>query len=326
MPSEKSVLFSVTEADEGLRLDQALSKADFIVNRSQALKLIKAGKVTFKDQPLRASHTVTAGEVFKIYLPVKNPLSISKKFVECLYEDEEVLVINKPSGLVVHPAPGHETDTLINRLIHTKKLSAGTAGDRPGLVHRLDKDASGLLVLAKTATAQAHLIAQFVARQVKRIYWVITLKTPEPAENRIETYLSRHPKKRQVFISTKTPCPGSKEAITFYKVLQSHPLGPAWLECRLKTGRTHQIRIHLASLGCPVIGDKAYGSWKGMYSKKNQALFGLCSSLKGMALHAHTLAFVHPATQKELCFTLPWPEDIKKLAEAAHFKSIPLRK
>lgn len=324
MSSEKCLLFSATLAEEGLRLDQALAKAGFMENRSQVLKLFKAGRVTFKEQPLRASHKVTAGEVFKVYLPAKRPLSVSKKRVESLYEDEEILVINKPSGLVVHPAPGHDKDTLINRLIRTKKLSLGTAGHRPGLVHRLDKDASGLLVLAKTASAQAHLIGQFAARQVKRIYWAITLKTPAPTEDKIETYLSRHPKKRQIFVSTQKRFAGSKKAITFYKVLQSHPLGLAWLECRLKTGRTHQIRIHLASLGCPVIGDKTYGSWKGMYAKKNQGLFARCSSLKGMALHARTLAFLHPATQKELCFTLPWPGDIRKLVEAAKFQPISL--
>ena len=235
-------------------------------------------------------------------------------------EDEEILVVNKPAGLVVHPSLGHESDTLVNRLIYDKKLSCGTDSFRPGVVHRLDKDVSGLLVFAKSKTAETHLIQQFKQRHVKRIYWAITSKAPLSPEDKVETYLSRHPKKRKLFISSHSPLQGSKKAITFYKVLKQDSLsGLAWLECRLKTGRTHQIRLHLTSLGCPLIGDRTYGSFKGFYSFKDQEVSKLCQSLNRIALHAYSLGFVHPIIEKELYFSVPWPEDIKRLVESLHF-------
>ena len=326
MKSEDAIEFVITENEEGLRLDQALTKAGFAENRSQALKLIKLQRVTFQNQPLRASHKVKSGEIFHIVLFQKKPLSISKKPLECLYEDEAVLVVNKPAGLVVHPAPGHDSDTLINRLMSDKKLSSGTDPGRPGVVHRLDKDVSGLLVFAKSKQAEEHLIQQFKERLVKRVYWAITLKEPVLLENKIETYLSRHSKKRKIFISSRTPLSGSKKAITFYKVLCTDSTsGLTWLECQLKTGRTHQIRIHLASLGCPLLGDRTYGSFKGVYSFKNQSISNLCRSLNRIALHAHSLGFVHPVTKKELYFSIPWPKDIKELAAALGFDKIALK-
>ena len=317
----KTVEFSVPADDEGLRLDQALTKAGFTKNRSQALKLIQSQKVKLQNQPLRASHRVKPGDILSLELNEEKPLSVSEKPIECLYEDEEVLVINKPAGLVTHPAPGHETDTLVNRLIYERKLSPGTDSLRPGVVHRLDKDVSGLLVFAKTSQAETHLIEQFKSRLVKRVYWAITLKSPELQEGIIKTYVSRHPKKRKLFISSEGFKTGGKQAITSYKVLKSHSSSEiSWLDCRLKTGRTHQIRLHLTFLKCPVIGDKVYGSFKGIYSFKNKPLSNLCQSLNRLALHAQSLGFIHPSTEKELYFKAPWPEDIKELLKALDFE------
>lgn len=323
MKSEKTVTFSVSQDDAGLRLDQALTKAGFVKSRSQALKLIQSEKVMLQNQPLRASHKVKPGEVFSLQLSdEKKALSVSKEPIECLYEDEEVLVINKPAGLVTHPAPGHETDTLVNRLIYEKKLSTGTDSLRPGVVHRLDKDVSGLLVFAKTEQAETHLIEQFKSRQVKRVYWAIALKPPESKEGTVKTYISRHPKKRKIFISTEDFKTGGKQAITSYKILKSHSSsGISWLECRLKTGRTHQIRLHLSSLKCPVIGDRVYGFFKGVYSFKNKPLSDLCRSLNRLALHARSLGFIHPSTGKALYFQTPWPEDLKELVKALGFEN-----
>ena len=312
--------FSVAENEKGLRLDQALTKAGLAKNRSQALKLIKSKAVTFQNKPLRASYRVSPGEIFRVTIETEKPPSVSKSSPNFLYEDEEVLVVNKPAGLVVHPAPGHDSDTLINRLIDDRTLSPGTDSKRPGVVHRLDKDVSGLLVFAKTLQAETNLIEQFKSRQVKRIYWAITLKAPETLENKVETYLSRHPKKRKIFISSREFRQGSKKAITFYKVLKSDfSSGLTWVECRLKTGRTHQIRLHLTSLGCPLLGDKTYSSLKGVYSFKNKALLNLCRSLNRIALHAQFLSFIHPATTKNLSFSSPWPEDLKPLAASLDF-------
>ena len=319
--SQETFKFTVKENDKGLRLDQALMKAGFTASRAQALKLIKSQAVVHKNKPLKASHRVMPGEIFHITIESKKKsLPISKNPIESLYEDNEILVINKPAGLVVHPAPGHGSDTLVNRLIFDKKLSPGTDPLRPGVVHRLDKDVSGLLVFAKTPSAETHLVEQFKSRQVKRIYWAITSRPPESPENRIETYLSRHPKKRKIFISSKEPLPGGKKAVTFYKTLKSNPSsGLTWLECRLKTGRTHQIRLHLSSLGCPLIGDKTYSSLKKVYSFKNQTLLNLCRSLNRIALHARFLSFTHPATEKSLSFSSPWPEDLKPLTAVLDF-------
>lgn len=321
MKLKKTVAFSVSKNDAGLRLDQALAKAGFTKSRSQAAKWIQSQKVKRLNQPLRASHKVKPGEIFSLQLSdEKETPSISKEPIECLYEDEEILVIDKPAGIVTHPAPGHETDTLVNRLIYEKKLSPGTDSLRPGVVHRLDKDVSGLLVFAKTKQAEAHLIEQFKSRQVKRVYWAVTVQSPESQEGTVKTYISRHPKKRKIFISTEDFKAGGKQAITSYKVLKSHS-GISWLECRLKTGRTHQIRLHLSSLKCPVIGDRVYGSFKGVYSFKNKPLADICRSLSRLALHARSLGFIHPTTKKELHFQAPWPEDIKELLKNLGFEN-----
>lgn len=323
LPS-KEVCYEITVSKEqkNFRLDQFLGKQDIFKNRSQALKAIKQEKVFLKGKPLKPSWQLKEGDVLKIYLPENPKKEILSPYdfpIPCIYEDKDVLVVDKPAGLVTHPAPGHESDTLVNALFQKKKLSSGSDIFRPGLVHRLDKDTSGLLVLAKNKFSEESLIQQFKTRIIKRLYWGITLKPPKKPIGKIESYLTRHPKDRKRFISlSEIPATGGKKAITNYRILKQHDSGFTWIEYSLETGRTHQIRIHSSYLHCSLVGDKIYGRarWKNPH---NNQLQNLCKSLDRVALHAHTLAFSHPRTKKRLFFTSPWPDDLLPLLKHLNF-------
>ena len=308
----------VKEGDQGLRLDQFLGKAGFAKNRSQALKLILQERVKSGGRPLKASRKLKAGDELEISLPEEGPAG--EPFpprrdihVEIVYEDEEILVADKPAGLVVHPSPGHEADTLVNVLFQGRKLSPGSGPFRPGIVHRLDKEASGLMVLSKTKPAEESLAGQFKARSAKRIYWTLVFGAPAPKEGIRESYLMRHPSQRQKFISLRESRPGAKKAITRYRTLKTHGGGLSWLECALETGRTHQIRAQLASFGHPVAGDLLYGKKRRLKSLKGKKLREMCGNLGRIALHARCLSFVHPASNREITFRRGWPLDLKEL-------------
>lgn len=312
---------TVPKEQGSFRLDQFLGEQSLFKNRSQALKAIKQKKVLLKEKPLKPSFQLKEGDVLTIYLPTKpfEELAPYDFPVPCLYEDEDVLVVNKPAGLVTHPAPGHQSDTLINALFQKKKLSPGSHPLRPGLVHRLDKDTSGLLVMAKNKLSEENLIEQFKTRTIERIYWGIALKPPRQSKGKIESYLTRHPKDRKRFISLPTaPSSGGKKAITNYRILKQHASGLTWMEYSLETGRTHQIRVHSTDLNCPLTGDKIYGraKWKNLQSKQLQ---NLCKTLNRVALHAHTLRFHHPQSGKLLSFTSPWPNDLLPLLKYLNF-------
>lgn len=303
----------------GQRLDKALSQIPEIHSRSRAAQLIDSGAVTKDKKKLKASATVTTGETYQVQLPIPEsstlePLEMS---LEILHEDSDLLVVNKPSGLVVHPAAGHAQDTLVNALIHhTKDLAMGFGEQRPGIVHRLDKDTSGLLVVAKNDLTQSHLAAQFKARTIHRIYWALTHGRPPKEQGSIESYLRRHPNDRKKFASGKTipgQDPQGKRALTHYSVLQTHPFGISLLRCRLETGRTHQIRVHLSEMGNPILGDWLYGAKAHMARLKNQKIRETIQPLGRIGLHAAELGFVHPRTQQSLIFKAPWPDDLKNL-------------
>ena len=305
----------VQSHQENFRLDQFLGQINLFKNRSQALKNIKREKILLKQKPLKASYRLKAGDILKIYISESSKEIASYNFpVEIVYEDEDVLVINKEAGLVVHPAPGHESDTLVNVLFHRKKLSSGSDPFRPGVVHRLDKDTSGLLVLAKNDFSEENLVQQFKDRSVKRVYWGLCLKLPEKEEGRIESYFSRHIKDRKKFQSLASFQKGAKKGITNYKILKKLKKG-VWMEYVLETGRTHQIRLHSADLKAPLLGDKVYGDVK-MKFIKDEKWRAFCKSLNRVALHAQSLEFIHPRTKKKLQFKTTWPEDLKKLLKA----------
>ena len=277
----------------GIRLDTFLSDAGVWPSRSFVQKIIAAGGVSLKGRPLKPSYRLEDGDELEVSWEEPRPLAVAAEAIpiEVLYEDHDLIVVNKPRGMVVHPAAGNYSGTLVNALLeHCHDLSGIGGVIRPGIVHRLDKDTSGVLVVAKNDLAHLDLARQIKARSMKRVYQVLVHGNP-PLEGRIEAPIGRHPKERKKMAVV----PNGKPAVTNYQTLDYFK-SYALLEARLESGRTHQIRVHLSYLGYPVAGDPVYG-WK-----KEPV------PLKGQALHATTLGFTHPRSQEQLEFSTPMPE------------------
>jgi 23S rRNA pseudouridine1911/1915/1917 synthase len=308
-----SKMFSVVVPDSsaGQRLDKFLSTESRIGSRTKAENLIQTGDVQVNGQKVKPSYKVIAGDTIKIQPPlVPNMTEVvpADGDLDIIFIDEAVIIINKPAGLVVHPAPGHWGDTLVNRLkAHEMRLSSGSHPLRPGIVHRLDKDTSGLLVIAKNDEAHRKLAAQFQNRTSHRIYWAFVYGTPKNPSGKIESLLARHPTDRKRIASSRSQ---GKKAITKYRVLHSFPQGLSLLELKLETGRTHQIRVHLSELGHPIVGDLLYGAGPMNQRLKDKSLKEKVESLKRVALHAAQLGFVHPMTEVEIRWDAPWPQDL----------------
>ena len=314
--------FVVKKEQENLRLDQFLSQQKDIASRSQALKLLNPSQVCLNNKRiLKASHRLKAGDILSVQLLPKAVPSLKAypQTLEILFEDESLIVLNKPSGLVTHPSPGHPHNSLVNALLgKNKKLSPGSQPLRPGIIHRLDKDSSGLLLVTKSLVAQEKLIEDFKRHRIQRDYQALTLKAPQPLEDRLETWLIRHTKQRQKFISLSKFQEGAKKAITDYKLITEHESGISWIHCQLKTGRTHQIRVHLSSINCPILGDPLYGKQK-ISAIKDPQLKLLIQNLNRVALHAFRLKFLHPLTKKTLKFEIPWPDNLQALLKHLQF-------
>lgn len=296
----------------GLRLDKWLSSLEFIPSRSRAAELIARGLVTKGGKPLKASYRLQSDDriAIEIPAPVSSELQPLDAPLDLLFEDEDIVVVNKPAGLVVHPAAGHAQDTLVNILLHhVGQLSMGFNEGRPGIVHRLDRDTSGVLVVAKNDHAHHFLAEQFRMKTAHRIYWAITHGVPKRSTSTVSSYLARHPKDRKRFASSADQ--QGKLAITHYKVLQSLPSQISWLECRLETGRTHQIRVHLSESGFPILGDRLYGR-KDRYA----------TSLNRVALHACELGFEHPRSHEKMLFRVGWPPELRELCEELGFAHV----
>lgn len=326
-PKFHHLQFEITEDLNGLRIDKALAYCQDVGSRSQASRLIALGHVYFKGKVVKASQPVATGEVFDLQIPVIEGTELTPYDfpLDIVYEDSELLVVNKPAGLVVHPACGHLNDTLVNALLHhTTDLSMGFNEKRPGLVHRIDKDTSGLLVIAKNDEAQRFLAMQFQRKTTHRLYWAITLGSPKEKSGTVRSYLRRHPDDRRRVASVPEAKPGEEQvgklAITHYTVLKDHPSGLAWLQLRLETGRTHQIRAHLSELGNPIVNDETYGGTKRVKNLKSVALRATLSEMKRFALHATELGFVHPTSHKRMDFKADWPADLKPLIDQLGFE------
>ena len=305
---------------EGLRLDVFLSS--HLSSRSQAEKYLKQSFIRDKQGKIinKPSYKIKTGDSFTLHYPIIKksiqrilPYNIS---IPILFEDSHIIVINKPAGLVVHPSCGHEQDTLINALIGKTTLQGGLSAFRQGIVHRLDKDVSGLMILSKTQSAYDQLLQQFQSRAIKRIYHCIIYAKHSilKKEQKIESFIGRHPKNRKKFHSfnphlTKEIPPHAKKAITYYRVIQSYNNCFHHLKCRLSTGRTHQIRVHLASRSLWIIGDPIYFPKKQL-NNINQIMQNKIQSLNRIALYAAHLSFIHPIHKHRLEFCLPWPEDL----------------
>ena len=300
----------VTAEMAGWRLDRALAVSIPTLSRERLKALISTGEVEGPAGLVRdPAKKVAAGDGFTVNIPPARPSHSEAQDIPLtvVFEDEHLLVIDKPAGLVVHPAAGNFDGTLVNALLHhcAGKLSGIGGVARPGIVHRIDKDTSGLLVVAKTDPAHEGLSRQFAAHTVERLYTAIVAGLPIPPAGRIEGALARSSANRQKMAIV--PEGRGKHAVTHYRTVQGL-FKAARVECRLETGRTHQIRVHMASIGHPLLGDPFYGGAKG-----NQRAVLTELNFRRQALHAATLGFIHPITQGKLSFASPLPVDIVDL-------------
>lgn len=293
----------VPEDDFGARIDVFLASKIPELTRSAAARLIEAGAVTKNGGRVQKNYRVAAGDEFEINLPEPEPSAALPQDIplEIVYEDGDVVVVNKPRGMVVHPSPGHRDGTLVNALLHhCRGELSGIGGTlRPGIVHRIDRDTSGLIIAAKNDFAHASLSKQLSNRTLGRAYEAV-LRGALPSENGVvNAPIGRHPvdRKRQA-VTEKN----SREAVTHYEVIARYP-GYTYARCTLQTGRTHQIRVHMAHIGHPVLGDEIYGG-----RDKKIAIEGQC-------LHARELRFVHPRTLESVTLTCPLPDYFREVLE-----------
>lgn len=305
--------------DTGQRLDRLLAARLGELSRTRLKRLVEDGRVSLDGAAVTdPSLRVRAGQSFVLALPeavADTPVPQAMDLAIC-YEDAHLLVLDKPAGLVVHPAPGNPDRTLVNALLaHCGESLAGIGGvRRPGIVHRLDKDTSGLMVVAKDEAAQAKLSADFAARRVTRAYGAVVWGVPQPRAGEIAGRIGRSPRNRQKMAVLRS---GGKAAVTRYRVLRAFKDVAALVECRLATGRTHQIRVHMTESGHPLIGDATYGDRRSLGrvraipAETRERLI----AFPRQALHAMLLGFHHPASREYLEFTSPFPRDIEELIE-----------
>jgi 23S rRNA pseudouridine1911/1915/1917 synthase len=317
MPQSEPISLVIQQSLGGLRLDQALSKSLPDYSRSRLQGWIKEGLVLVDGQPANAKQKVWGGERVEVKpqpKPEESAFKAQDISLPIVYEDAHILVINKPAGMVVHPAAGNWEGTLLNALLHYAPQLKDLP--RAGIVHRLDKDTSGLLVVAKTIAAQTSLVRQLQARTVKREYRAIVWG--EVWQNgTVETQIGRHPHARTKMAVTRV---GGKPAITHYEVLERFAVH-TYLRCRLETGRTHQIRVHMQHLGAPLVGDPVYGM-RGIVPNKaiTPTLREALGQFRRQALHAARLGLIHPATGEAMEWQAELPEDMKMLLEAMRFE------
>ena len=310
---------TVPEEAAGTRLDRWLTDTLDGLSRARLQGLIAEGAVTRAGQPVTdAAVKVKAGEIYTVDIPAPTPLGIEAQAIalDVVFEDDELIVVNKPAGLVVHPAAGSPDRTLVNALLaHCGDSLRGIGGvARPGIVHRIDKDTSGLIVAAKSEQAHAGLAAQFAAHDIDRHYDAVVWGIPSPRKGTIVGAIGRSPHNRQKMAIVRR---GGKEAETSFLTRATFGTVAAHIECRLMTGRTHQIRVHMSSRGHPLIGDPVYGGGRKLLPKTAPAdVFATVSAFKRQALHAATLGFIHPLTGEELRLERAPPADFAALVAA----------
>ena len=311
---------AVAPDEAGTRLDRWLAARLPELSRTRIKALIEDERVSLMGSTISdASLRVKSGQEFRVEVPPDSPAEPQPQDIALtvVYEDEDLIVIDKPAGMVVHPAPGNPDETLVNALLaHCGESLAGIGGvRRPGIVHRIDKDTSGLLVAAKTDAAHRGLAAQFAEHSLERAYWALVWGTPHPRQGEIEGNIGRNPNDRKKMAVVKG---GGKTALTRYKVLKSFIGGAVSLvECRLATGRTHQIRVHMTNLGHPLVGDHTYGNSraKGLKALPPDLREGL-STFPRQALHAYLLGFSHPTKGYAVRFESSIPTDINALIQS----------
>lgn len=288
--------FKITAEETGVRLDSFIAQALPDISRSAAQKLVDNGLVTLNGKTVKKNHKTTAGEVFEIELPEPEETDLVPQDIplDIVYEDDDVILINKPRGMVVHPAPGHPDGTLVNALMHHcgDSLSGIGGVKRPGIVHRIDMDTSGLLIVAKNDFAHTHLSDQLSDRSLSRVYEAVVYGRIKEDSGKIDAPIGRHPTDRKRMAVTDK---NSRNAVTHYEVIARYN-GFTHVRCILETGRTHQIRVHMTHIGHPLLGDLVYGK-----KKAEKGLSGQC-------LHAKRLKFIHPKTLEPMAFETELPD------------------
>ena len=297
-----SILLRASEESKNQRLDAFLASSLDGLTRSQATRLIESGEVAVNGRAVGKSYKLAGGEDIAVTLPEPEPVEAVPQDIplDVVYEDADVIVVNKPSGMVVHPAPGHPDGTLVNALLyHCAGTLSGIGGAlRPGIVHRIDRDTSGLIIAAKNDAAHQYLSAQLADHTLARTYECIVVGSLREDRGTVDAPIARHPtdRKRMAVVA------GGREAVTHWEVIARYP-GYTHVRCRLETGRTHQIRVHMAYIGHPILGDTVYGAKKEV------------PGLTGQCLHAVGLRFLHPRTHEVVELSCPLPEEFTRMLQ-----------
>ena len=296
------ILLRASEESKNQRLDAFLASSLDGLTRSQATRLIESGEVAVNGRAVSKSYKLAGGEDIAVTLPEPEPVEAVPQDIplDVVYEDADVIVVNKPSGMVVHPAPGHPDGTLVNALLyHCAGTLSGVGGAlRPGIVHRIARDTSGLIIAAKNDAAHQYLSAQLADHTLARTYECIVVGALREDRGTVNAPIARHPtdRKRMAVVA------GGREAVTHWEVIARYP-GYTHVRCRLETGRTHQIRVHMAYIGHPILGDTVYGAKKEV------------PGLTGQCLHAVGLRFLHPRTHEVVELSCPLPEEFTRMLQ-----------
>jgi 23S rRNA pseudouridine1911/1915/1917 synthase len=315
--SEKKFRYEITEGKKKERLDIYLTNSLENATRSRVQKLIKADLVTVNGKVAKANYIITPFDVIELTIPMTpRPEETEAEDIplDIVYEDDYIIIVNKPPGMVAHPALGNFSGTLVNALLHhTKKLSALNEPGRPGIVHRIDKETSGLLLVAKDEWTHAQLAKQFYHHTIDREYWAVCWGIFKEKKGEVIANITRSNKDRKVFTTSLTE---GKHAHTYYEVMEEYEFA-SLIRLHLKTGRTHQIRVHMSSINHPIFGDPTYGGRKIVYGfelpKMKSRIDNLLEIMKRQALHAKTLGFIHPNTKEKIFFDSELPEDFAEL-------------
>ena len=304
------MILTVEKDREGERLDAYLSSMTEL-SRTAAAKLCDEGAVTVNGKPCQKKDKLREGDTVSVEIPEPEEYDVLPEDIplDVVFEDGSIIVVNKPSGMVVHPAPGNYSGTLVNALLHHARDSLSGIGGvmRPGIVHRIDKDTSGLLVVAKCDSAHAHLSRQLEYHGVVREYHALVKGGFREERGTVDKPIARHPVDRKR-MAVALGDPSARNAVTHYEVIRSYG-DVTYLKLMLETGRTHQIRVHMSSIGHPLIGDEVYGSTNTPFEKRHAPL------LDGQMLHAKRLSFIHPDTEEKVEFECDLPDNFKKLLD-----------
>jgi len=312
---DRHYIFSIAPEEANIRIDTYLASKVEECTRSRIQTLIRSGFVKVHDRIPKTSYRLSPGDSIELTIPAAREWHISPEPIELdlIHEDSSLIVLNKPPGIVTHPAPGHSTGTIVNGLLqHCRDLSGIGGILRPGIVHRLDKDTSGVLVIAKNDRIHENLNKQFASRIISKQYLAVVHGVMPKTKGEINLPLGRHPKKRKEM--AVVPAKG-KESLTRWQVIESFKSGFSLLSIFPKSGRTHQIRVHLSYLGHPILGDRVYGYKKEWWKRHNTRFSNLSGLVKRQMLHAEMLGFFHPDTGQYCQFQAEIPRDMKDVIE-----------